>query len=63
MLGLSLVVVHKLLIAVASLVVDHGLYGARASIIVVPGLSCSVAEGLFLDQGLNPCSLQWQADS
>ena len=42
MLGLSLVVVHKLLLAAASLVVDHGLYGARASVAVVPGLSCSV---------------------
>ena len=36
---------------------------ARASVVVAPGLSCSVAEGLFPDQGLNPCSLQWQADS
>ena len=27
------------------------------------GLSCSVACGIFLDQGLNPCSLHWKADS
>ena len=27
------------------------------------GLSCSVACGIFLDQGLNPCPLHWQADS
>ena len=25
-------------------------------------LSCSVACGIFLDQGLNSCPLQWQAD-
>ena len=27
------------------------------------GLSCSVACGLFPDQGSNPCPLHWQADS
>ena len=27
------------------------------------GLSCSVACGIFPDQGSNPCSLHWQADS
>ena len=27
------------------------------------GLSCSVACGIFLDQGLNLCPLHWQADS
>ena len=26
-------------------------------------LSCSTAWGIFLDQGLNPCLLRWQADS
>ena len=26
-------------------------------------LSCSMACGIFLDQGLNPCVLHWQADS
>ena len=26
-------------------------------------LSCSMACGIFLDQGLNPCLLQWQAES
>ena len=26
-------------------------------------LSCSVACGIFLDQGSNPCPLHWQADS
>ena len=27
------------------------------------GLSCSVACGIFLDQGSNPCLLHWQVDS
>ena len=27
------------------------------------GLSCSVACGIFPDQGLNPCLLHWRADS
>ena len=27
------------------------------------GLSCSVACGIFPDQGLNPCPLHWQVDS
>ena len=27
------------------------------------GISCSVACGIFLDSGLNPCLLHWQADS
>ena len=29
----------------------------------VHGFSCSVACGIFPDQGLNPCPLHWQADS
>ena len=29
---------------------------------MVHGLSCSVAWGIFPDQGLNPCLLYWQAD-
>ena len=48
--GSSLVAVCRLLMAVACLVVAHG-------------LSCSLACGIFLDQGLNPCLLQWQAES
>ena len=34
-----------------------------ASVVVVHGFSCSTARGIFLDQGLNPCPLHWQADS
>ena len=37
--GLPFVVVHGLLIAVASLVVEHGLLGERVSVIAVGGLS------------------------
>ena len=33
------------------------------SVVVVHGLSCSAACGIFLDQGPNPRSLHWQADS
>ena len=33
------------------------------SVVVARGLSCSVACGIFLDQGSNLCPLPWQADS
>ena len=36
---------------------------ARASVVVAHGLRCSVACGIFPDQGSNPCPLHWQADS
>ena len=45
-----------------SVVVARGLQSA-GSVVVVHGLSCSVACGIFLDQGSNPCPLLWQADS
>ena len=51
-----------LLIAVASLVAAHRLQSA-GSVVAAHGLSCSMACGIFPDQGLNPCSLNWQADS
>ena len=35
----------------------------RASVVVEYGLSCSLACGIFPDQGWNPCPLPWQADS
>ena len=36
----------------------------RAGSVIVPqGPSCSVACGIFPDQGSNPCPLHWQADS
>ena len=33
------------------------------SVVVAHRLSCSVACGIFLDQGSNPCPLHWQVDS
>ena len=33
------------------------------SVVVAHGLSCSMAYGIFLDHGSNPCPLHWQADS
>ena len=33
------------------------------SVVLTHGLSCSVACGIFLDQGLNWYPLHWQADS
>ena len=35
----------------------------RTSVIMAYGLNCSAVCGIFLDQGLNPCSLHWQVDS
>ena len=69
--GLLLVVVRRLLIAVASLCCGTQTLGACASVVgargflsaglvvVAHGLSCSTACGIFLDQGLNPCPLHW----
>ena len=73
--GYFYVAVCGLLIVVASPVAEYSLQGIQDSIVVLPGLqstssavavhrlSCSVACGLFLDQGSNPCLLHWQADS
>ena len=61
--GLLFVVVHVLLIAVASLGCGAWALGAWASVVVAHGLSCSVAWGIFPDEGSNPCPLHWQADS
>ena len=57
----SVVVAHGLQSA-GSVVVACGLQSA-GSVVVVHGLSCSVACGIFLDQGSNPCPLHWQVDS
>ena len=71
----SLIAVHGLLIAVASVVVEHRLQGTWAcscrSLLQSPGsvavahrLSCSAAcGGIFSDEGSNPHPLHWQADS
>ena len=47
---------------VASVVTVPGLQ-STGNTIVVHGLSCSLACGILLDQGQNPCLLYWQADS
>ena len=47
----------------ASLVEEPGLKGVWASVVAACRLSCSMACGLFLEQGLNLCPLNWQADS
>ena len=74
--GYSLVAVFKALTVVASLVAEPGLWGAWASAVAAHGLlrawaqslwpcglGCSVACGLFLDQGSNLCLLHWQVVS
>ena len=45
-----------------SLVVEHGLEGVQSSLIVMHRLSCSVACGIFPNQGSNSYLLHWQAD-
>ena len=35
--------------------------GHTGSVVMVHGFSCPEACGIFLDQGLNPCPLPWQA--
>ena len=47
---------------VGSVVVAHRLWSTYL-VAVAHGLSCSVACGIFLDQGLNTCLLHWQVDS
>ena len=65
----SLVAKHRLqahglqqLSHTGSVVVARGLQ-STGSAVVAHGLSCSVACGIFPDQGSNPCSLHWQAAS
>ena len=55
--GYSLVVVCRVLIAVASLVPEHRLQGTWASVAVAGRLSCPVAWEVFPNQGLNLGSL------
>ena len=72
--GCLLVVLHRILIAVASRsgaqvcsVQGSGIAAptlwSTDSVAVAHGLSCSAAFGILLDQGSNPCLLHWQADS
>ena len=55
---------------VASLIAEHGPWGMQASVAaalgsvaLAPGLSCSVACGVFPDQGSNLSLLHWQVDA
>ena len=48
--GYSLVVVRRLLIAVAYLVAEHRLQGVQASVVVVYWLTCPMACGIFPGQ-------------
>ena len=71
--GFSLVAVHRLLIAVASLVAERRLWGEQASavvvlglsstgsVVMVRGLSCSMACGIFQtrDQTHVSCTGRW----
>ena len=61
--GYSLVAVWGLLTVVVSPVVEHRLCGTAAAVVAVDGPGCPAACGIFLDQGLKPCPLLWQADS
>ena len=65
----SLIVEHSLSVHgfqwlqhVGSVVVTHRLQSVGSGDMVC-GLSCSVASGIFLDQGLNLCPLHWQTAS
>ena len=60
--GLLFAVVHGCLTAVGSLAAERGLQGAWASVFAALKLSCSVACGIFPEQGLNLCPLHWEAD-
>ena len=51
--GYSLVVVYRLLTVLTSFVVDYRLE-ITGPPVAVQGLSCPVACGILLDQGLNP---------
>ena len=58
----SLVVVHGLLVVVASLVTKHG-WNSTDSVVEMHQLSCPKVCGIFPDQGSKLCPLHWQADS
>ena len=62
--GYALVLLHGLLSMVPSFVVEHGLWACKLhSVLASCGLDCSMACGIFLDQGSNWCPLPRKADS
>ena len=60
--GCFLVVAHGLLTAVVSPVAEHQFVNL-GQVAVVHGLSCPVACGILLHQGLNLRPLHWQVDA
>ena len=52
-----------LFIAEASLAAEPRALGAQASVVVVLGLCCSVAYGIFAEQGTNRCPSHCKAES
>ena len=65
--GLLFIAVRGLLVAVALLwntgSRHMGVSNCVDSVVAAHGLGCSMACEIFLDQGLNPCPLPWQAYS
>lgn len=61
--GYSLVAMRGLLVVVASLVMKHRTLRPEGLVVVTHGLSCSMACGIFRDQGSNLGPLHWHADS
>jgi len=57
--GYSLVAVHGLLIAAASLIAERRLQGTGSRAVALE-LSCSAACEILPDQGSNLCLLHWQ---
>ena len=57
-----LYVMHRLLLAVAPLLGEHRLQSAGPAV-VAHELCCSLACGIFPDQGLNWCPLHYKVDS
>ena len=58
--GLSLVAAKGVSPVVAPPVAQQDLW-STGSVVVAHRLNCLTACGIFLDQGLNPCSLHWQS--
>ena len=52
-----------LFLAVCGLRIREQARGTQASVVMACEICCPTACGVFLDQGLNPCSLHWQADT
>ena len=59
---LLFLVAQGFFIAVASLVAEHRVW-STGLVVVAYRLICCETCGIFLEQGLNPCSWHWQVDS